>query len=153
MSDASSTPDGVSVSITRDASAVIIWVGNEITDLLGWSPSELLGRASTEFIHQEDQPSAVAAWFEMLKAPGQTRIWRGRYRTFDGVWKWVESINVNMLEDPENPIVLTTMRQVSGDQVSLAEELRARSQLLSRLSDAMPIGVGAAVESVDSCFP
>ena len=141
MSDASSTPDGVSVSITRDASAVIIWVGNEITDLLGWSPSELLGRASTEFIHQEDQPSAVAAWFEMLKAPGQTRIWRGRYRTFDGVWKWVESINVNMLEDPENPIVLTTMRQVSGDQVSLAEELRARSQLLSRLSDAMPIGV------------
>lgn len=33
------------------------------------------------------------------------------------------------------------MRQVSGDQVSLAEELRARSQLLSRLSDAMPVGM------------
>jgi hypothetical protein len=35
MSDASSTPDGVSVEITRDASAVIISVGDEITDLLG----------------------------------------------------------------------------------------------------------------------
>jgi diguanylate cyclase (GGDEF)-like protein/PAS domain S-box-containing protein len=141
MSGASSTPEGVSVEMTRDASAVIISVGHEITDLLGWPPSELLGHPSTEFIHPEDYPSAVAAWFEMIEAQGQTRIWRGRYRTFDGAWKWVESVNVNMLEDPENPVVLTTMRQVSGDQVGLAEELRARSQLLSRLSDAMPVGM------------
>jgi diguanylate cyclase (GGDEF)-like protein/PAS domain S-box-containing protein len=141
MSDASSAPDGVSVDIIRDASAVIISVGDEITDVLGWTPSELLGRRSTEFIHPEDQPSAVAAWFEMVDAPGKTHIWRGRYRTSDGTWKWVECVNVNMLEDHENPVVQTTIRPVAGDQVSLEEELRVRSQLLSRLSDAMPVGM------------
>ena len=141
MSSASSVPDGVSVRITRDASAVIISVSDEITDLLGWPATELLGHPSTEYIHPEDQPSAVAAWFEMLEAPGQTRIWRGRYRTSDAGWKWVECVNVNMLDDAENPAVLTTMSQISSGQVSLAEELRARSQLLSRLSDAMPVGM------------
>jgi diguanylate cyclase (GGDEF)-like protein/PAS domain S-box-containing protein len=141
MSVASSVPDGVSVTITRDASAVIMSVSDEITDLLGWSPGELLGHPSTEYIHPEDQPSAVAAWFEMLEAPGRPRIWRGRYRTSDEAWKWVECVNVNMLEDPEKPYVLTTMRKVAADHVSLAEELRARSQLLSRLSDAMPVGM------------
>jgi diguanylate cyclase (GGDEF)-like protein/PAS domain S-box-containing protein len=141
MSIASSVPEGVSVNITRDASAVIISVGDEITELLGWSPSELLGHPSTEYIHPEDQPSAVAAWFEMLEAPGQARIWRGRYRTSDEAWKWVECVNVNMLEDPEKPVVLTTMRTVATEHVSLQEELRARSQLLSRLSDAMPVGM------------
>ena len=60
MSVASSVPDGVSVTITRDASAVIMSVSDEITDLLGWSPGELLGHPSTEYIHPEDQPSAVA---------------------------------------------------------------------------------------------
>jgi len=140
-SDGPSVPEGVSVDIVRDASAVIISVGDEITDVLGWRPNQFLGRPSTEFIHPEDQPSAVAAWFEMLEAPGQARIWQGRYRTSDEAWRWVECVNVNMLEDPENSVVLTTMRQVSVHQVSLAEELRAREQLVRRLSDAMPVGM------------
>jgi diguanylate cyclase (GGDEF)-like protein/PAS domain S-box-containing protein len=141
MSVAAPEPDGVSVDIVRDAAAVIISVGEEITDVLGWLPGEFIGHPSTDFVHPEDQPSAVAAWFEMMEAPGVTRTWQGRYRASDGAWRWVESLNVSHLDDPQNPIVQTTMRLVAVDQVSVAEELRARKQLLSRLSDAMPIGM------------
>ena len=141
MSVASSEPERGSVHITRDANALVISIGDEITDVLGWPPSALLGRPSTEFIHPDDQASAVAAWLEMIDAPGQARTWQGRYRTADGAWKWVECVNVNALNDTENPVVQTTMRQVAVDQVSLAEELRVRKQLFSQLSDAMPVGM------------
>jgi diguanylate cyclase (GGDEF)-like protein/PAS domain S-box-containing protein len=136
-----SDSNGVSVDIVRDAASMIIGVGDEITEVLGWRPSEFVGHPSTDFVHPEDQPTAVAAWFEMIDRPGETRIWQGRYRTSDGAWMWVECANVSMLEDPVRPVVKTTMRQVTVDQVNVAEELRERKQLLNRLSDAMPIGM------------
>jgi diguanylate cyclase (GGDEF)-like protein/PAS domain S-box-containing protein len=141
MSIEASEISGVSVNIVRDAAAIIISVGDEITEVLGWLPGEFIGHPSTDFVHPEDQPTAVAAWFEMVEAPGETRRWQGRYRTSRGTWKWVECVNVSHLDDPEKPVVMTTMTQVAVDQVSVAEELRARKQLLSRLSDAMPIGM------------
>ena len=130
-----------SATLTRDAAAIIISVEKGMVEVLGWRPKDLLGRPSTEFLHPEDQPSAVAAWFEMIDAPGETRTFEGRYRTPSGEWKWIECINVNHLDDPDNPVVETTMRRMAIDKVSLTEELRARKQLLSRLSDAMPIGM------------
>ncbi|MFY9783726.1 MAG: sensor domain-containing diguanylate cyclase [Acidimicrobiales bacterium] len=132
--------EGASVNIIRDANGDIVSIGDGIADVLGWTPDELLGHASTEFIHPEDQTSAVATWFEMIDAPGEATTWQGRYRTADGAWKWVECVNVNRLSDP-TPAVLTTMRLVTTDKVSLAEELRVRKQLFNQLSDAMPVGM------------
>jgi len=131
----------VVVEMTRDAAGVMTTVDAGIVDVLGWHPEQVVGRPSTEFIHPEDQPSAIAAWFEMIAAPGETRSWQGRYRTADGAWRWVECENVNRLADSENPIVRTTMRPIAVNQVNPAEELRSRKQLLSRLSDAMPVGM------------
>src|SRR5580658_1357693 len=154
MARLSGDPEIPLATIVRDAAAVIISVDAGIEHVLGWGPAALIGRPSTEFIHPEDQPSAIAAWFEMVQAPhGETRSWQGRYRTPDGAWKWVECTNLNKLSDPE-PIVVTSMRPITVDQVSLAEELRARKQLLSQLSDAMPIGMfqfdsGRALEFVN----
>ena len=136
-----SEPGGVSVDIVRDAAAMIIEVGEEITSVLGWLPNEFVGHPSTDFVHPEDQPTAVAAWFEMIDKPGETRTWQGRYRTSDGAWMWVECVNVSRLDDPAHPVVLTTMRHVAVEQANVAEELRERKQLLNRLSDAMPIGM------------
>ncbi len=132
---------GIAVTVTRDAAAVIISVGPEMADVLGWSPHQLVGRPSTEFIHPDDQGHAIAAWFEMIESPGEPRRWQGRYRTRDGGWRWIECVNVNRLDDPVSPAVVTTMRATAVPQVSLAEELRDRKELLSSLSEAMPIGM------------
>jgi diguanylate cyclase (GGDEF)-like protein len=141
MSASGSSPPAPSVRITRNAAAVITSVDNSIVEVLGWRPDQLVGRASTGFIHPEDQPSAITAWFDMIAAPGSTQTWRGRYQGADGGWKWVESVNVNHLEDEDDPLVLTSMTLITVDQVSSEEELRARKQLLTRLSDALPLGV------------
>lgn len=126
---------------TRDEAALITSVDDAITEVLGWAPDQLIGRPSTEFIHPEDQPSAIAAWFSMLNASGDERVWRGRYQGADGTWNWVETVNVNRLDDPSEPFVFSTMTRIAVDQVSVEEELRARKQGLSRLSDALPVGL------------
>ncbi len=130
-----------SVTVHRDAAGVMIFVGAEMSAVLGWRPEELIGRPSTDFIHPEDQASAVAAWFAMLDADGDVGVWQGRYRTSDGSWKWIESTNTNQLNNENNPMVVSEMKPVTVEKVSLTEALRAREQLLTRLSDVLPIGV------------
>lgn len=112
-----------------------------MVEVLGWTPQELVGKPSTEYIHPEDRGSGVTAWMEMLSAPGDTNVWRGRYQGADGTWKWVETVNVNHLNDAEHPVVDSTMTLVAGEQASVEEELRAREQLIARLSDALPVGL------------
>jgi len=132
--------DLLPVELTRDAAAIITYVDESIVDMLGWTPEQLVGLPSTNFIHPEDQPSAIAAWMEMITEPGAVRVWRGRYRAADGSWTWVETVNENHLGDPEE-VVRTSMTRVTVEQVGIEEELRARTQLLSRLSDALPVGL------------
>lgn len=127
--------------MTRDGVGVILSIGPGMEQVLGWGSDDLVGRPSTELIHPEDQPGAISSWFSMLDAPGQSCTWQGRYQGSDGTWRWVETVNVSHLDDPSDPVVLTTMRLADGEQVNLAEALRAREQLLGQLSEAMPIGV------------
>jgi diguanylate cyclase (GGDEF)-like protein/PAS domain S-box-containing protein len=75
----------------------------------------------------------------MVTSPGTTRVWRGRYQASDGVWTWVET--VNRLDDSADPVVSSSMKRVTVEEASIEEELRAREQLLSRLSDALPVGL------------
>jgi diguanylate cyclase (GGDEF)-like protein/PAS domain S-box-containing protein len=132
--------DSDSVTLTRDAAAIMTSVDDGIIDMLGWRPDQLIGLPSTRLIHPDDQPSAVAAWMDMITEPGSVRVWRGRYRTADDMWRWVEVINRNRLDDTDG-LVWSSMRLVTVDQVGVEEDLRARKQLLSRLSDAVPVGL------------
>ena len=131
----------VGCRLTRDSAAIITSVDATVSEVLGWSPEDLVGRPSTEFIHPEDQASAVAAWFTMLAEPGGTNRWRGRYRSADGGWRWIEVVNVNRLDDPDVSMVISEMAPVSVVEVSVEEELRARRQMLAALADALPVGV------------
>ncbi len=127
--------------LVRNDAALIVAAEGPVRDVLGWGVDEIVGLASTTLIHPEDQASAVAAWFDMLGEPGCTRTWRGRYRSGDGTWRWIEATNTNRLDDPDEPKVLSSIIRVTVDEVTIEEELRARKQLLSRLSDALPVGL------------
>jgi diguanylate cyclase (GGDEF)-like protein/PAS domain S-box-containing protein len=127
------------VQMTRDAAGVITSVAGSIVDLLGWRPEDLVGSPSTTLIHPADQPGAVAAWMDMITSPGSTRIWRGRYKTAQGSWRWVET--ENRFHDGDAPTVVSSMKAVSPEEASLEERFQAREQLLTQLSDAVPVGV------------
>jgi diguanylate cyclase (GGDEF)-like protein/PAS domain S-box-containing protein len=127
--------------VVRNQVGVITSIDDSITEILGWRPEQIMGSPSTAFIHPDDQPDAIGAWFTMIGTPGSTRTFRGRYRTADGRWRWIDSENTNRLDDPDNPHVDTVIRPAAAGELSLSEQIRAREELIARLTDALPVGV------------
>jgi diguanylate cyclase (GGDEF)-like protein len=137
--EAGQDPPGPIVHMTRSGVGVILSVEASCYDLLGWRPEQMVGSSSTRFIHVDDQASAIAAWVKMVDSSDGAGVWRGRYQSAWGTWVWVET--VNQYGGSDDPIVTTSMTGVTAEQASVEERLYARSQLLSRLSDALPVGV------------
>ena len=127
--------------LVRNEAALITRVEESIVDVLGWRPDQVLGSPPTALVHPDDLGRAVGAWFSMMDAPGSTHTWRGRFRTADGGWRWIEAQNTNRLDDPDDPGIFTVIRPSEADSLDLEEELRAREELIARLTDALPVGV------------
>ena len=129
---------GVEASLETKWASSFRWRKAWLTCSAG-DPISCIGCKSHQFVHPEDQASAIAAWVSMVTTPGTAGYWRGRYQRADGNWQWVET--TNRLENPDLPVVYTSMTGVTVEEVSIEEELRARTQMLSRLSDALPVGL------------
>lgn len=147
--------------VRKSAAAVIIEVDDSMEHVLGWTPQDLLGKTSLDFIHPDDQTLAVEGWMQMLGSAGSSSPFRFRHRHRDGSWRWVEMVNHNLLDDPSQACVVAEMTDVTdeptvvgslrgtegpggeaeGQPLQLHEALRAREQLLHRLSEALPVGV------------
>ena len=100
----------------------------------------MVGRRSLDFIHPDDQGGSINAWMEMAALPGATSRARMRHLCRDGSWRWVETTNQNMMNDPQQACVIADMADIS-DEVAALEALRAREQLLDRLAEAVPLGL------------
>jgi len=134
-------PRAPQCNVVRNEAGVITSIDDSVTEILGWRPEQIMGSPSTVFIHPDDQADAIGAWFAMIGTPGSTRTFRGRYRTADGGWRWIDCENTNRLDDPDNPHVFTVIRPAEAGELSLAEQIRAREELIARLTDALPVGV------------
>ena len=136
-----SEPREPSCVLIRNEMGGIVAAHGEVFVVLGWDAEEIVGLSSTALIHPEDQTGAITAWLQMLDTPGASMSWRGRYRARAGTWRWVESLNINNLDDPSDPRVTSSLRPVAAEEVGIEEELRSRKQLISRLSDSLPVGL------------
>jgi diguanylate cyclase (GGDEF)-like protein/PAS domain S-box-containing protein len=125
----------------RNEAGVMTTIEDSCFELLGWRPDQILGSPPTAFLHPDDMGYALTAWFGMIKTAGETRTFRGRYRHADGGWTWLDCENTNRLDDAENPHIFTVFRPAAAGQLSLEEQIRAREELIARLTDALPVGV------------
>jgi diguanylate cyclase (GGDEF)-like protein/PAS domain S-box-containing protein len=127
-------------TIRKDERSFIVGVSGAMSEILGWSADELLGRRSLDFVHPDDHALAIDNWMEMLVDPGPSRRVRQRLKHTDGSWVWFEVTNNNLLGDPQHSCVVAEMVDIS-DEMAALEALRAREQLLNRLAEAIPVGL------------
>jgi len=127
-------------SVRKNEMSVITKVDEALTEILGWSPEEIEGRRSLDFIHPDDHGLAIDNWMQMLTHPGPARRVRHRMRRKDESWVWFEVTNHNLLNDPDQRCVIGEMVDIS-DEMAAHEALRAREQLLDRLAETVPVGL------------
>jgi PAS domain S-box-containing protein len=90
--------------------------------ILGWEPSELVGRPIREVIHPEDLPAAAEAFQAVLDGlvPRGVRETRCRHR--DGSWRVLEAVSTRMTGADGEPVVVVNSRDVSERKRAEARE-------------------------------
>jgi diguanylate cyclase (GGDEF)-like protein/PAS domain S-box-containing protein len=141
VADALSVPSRPRLAIShKSMTAIITDVDANVTGMLGWSPEQMIGVRSTEFVHPDDNDRAVASWMDLLAHRGTQRV-RLRYRCRDGSWLWIEIEQVhNGAENPDEVDVVSYMSDIS-EEMAAHEALGRREQLFSRLAESLPSGV------------
>ena len=81
--------------------------------VLGYEPDELLGRKAIELLHPTERDDVARAFAGQLLEHRPPVPLEHRIRHRDGSWRWIESIAVNLLDDPAIGGVLVEGRDVT----------------------------------------
>ena len=127
-------------TVHKTTLAVITDVDERTEMMLGWTPEQMIGKRSSEFIHPDDQERAIANWMELLSRQDAQRV-RLRHRSADGSWVWLELENSYLpADDPADAVVVTQMSDIS-DEMAAHEALQQRERLLRRVAESLPVGI------------
>ncbi len=126
-------------ALEEDEGANVIGCDDAFGRMFGYAPQEVIGGGVLEHIHPDDRGRAVESWLQMLQT-GRDQYYRCRRRHRDGHWLWVDSTLRNFLHDPDRGYVLVELVDVSLE-MHAQEALREREELLSRLTESMPVGL------------
>ncbi|MGH7786203.1 MAG: PAS domain S-box protein [Candidatus Binatia bacterium] len=112
-----------------DPEGVIRYVSPSCERVLGFTPSELIGRPAGDLTHVDDLPGVVAA-FQAAVPHGMARA-EYRHRTADGDWIEVETTGTVLNDDPDIRGTVLCVRDVSErraiEQALLDSEQRFRA--------------------------
>ncbi len=115
-----------------DEEGKIIYVSPSVRKVLGYDPTELIGKMGWEWIHPEELPEMRKIYMELAKSPGKTASSEIRLRHRSGAWVPVEINLTNLLENPNVKAVVANYRDISSKK--LAEEtLRKRESYFRAL--------------------
>ncbi|MEY2447891.1 MAG: hypothetical protein QOH79_1367 [Acidimicrobiaceae bacterium] len=124
-----------------DAKGRILWTSPAVRSVLGYEPSELIGRLGSEICHPDDYDRVYTQFIGMLGDPGAESL-RIESRSLhkNGTWVWVESIIHNKLGDPAVRGVVTNFRDISA-RVETEHALRDSEARYKSVAGASPIGI------------
>lgn len=107
--------------------------------VIGYTPEELLGRPAIELLHPAERDDVAQAFAGQLLEHRPPVPLEHRIRHRDGSWRWIESIAVNLLDDPAISGVLVDGRDVTDRRRA---ELVAAEQ--ARILEGVARGVALA---------
>jgi diguanylate cyclase (GGDEF)-like protein/PAS domain S-box-containing protein len=79
---------------------IVRYQSSAIERMLGYSSEELLGKNAFDYVHPDDLQRVKIAYDEGLKDPGLQPSAEYRFRHKDGSWRWLESVGMNLIQEP-----------------------------------------------------
>jgi PAS domain S-box-containing protein len=123
------TPDGT-----------VLFASQSTQPVLGYGPTENVGRNVFELIHPDDRTSALELFGALMQQPGELVRTELRALHKDGTWRRLEAVGVNRLDDPAIGAVVVTYRDITERQRT-EQNLRETLSLLNATFDSTADGI------------
>jgi len=115
----------------------VLFESPSVERILGYAQPELYGRIAFEFIHEDDVPTVMKQFQEIIEHQGQIRIVKFRFRHKDGSWRYLESI-AHLIHDAQGqPSVIVNSRDVT-DHKQAEEALQLSEAFISSVVENLP---------------
>ncbi|MGH9025975.1 MAG: diguanylate cyclase domain-containing protein, partial [Acidimicrobiia bacterium] len=106
--------------------------------VLGYEPSDLIGRRALDLIHPEDREPIAAAFAAQLIGGAPTQPIELRLRHKSGSYVWIEAVAQNRLDDPAVQGMIVNARDVT--ERKRAEQLAAdEANILEQVARGAPL--------------
>ncbi len=117
-----------------DAQGSILYASSSVSRILGYSPSEMMGKNFFDSIHVEDTEN-TAYLFKDLKDSTRPITIEFRFRHRDGSWRTLETIGKSIVQENNSTQVVVSLRDVT-DREEVEEALKQNThRLLMTLSE------------------
>ncbi|HEY8218243.1 MAG TPA: EAL domain-containing protein [Acidimicrobiia bacterium] len=122
--------------------------------VLGYPPEELIGTSPVDLLHPDDREAVAHRFAEQLLVTGESHPIEHRIRHRDGGWVWVESIAINLGDDPAVNGILVNARDVT-DRRSAERLAAAQAGILELIARGAPLDgvLRDIVEIVEQWIP
>jgi len=110
----------------------IRYISPSVQRTLGYTPREMIGRSSAEFVHPDDLPIAAETLEEDLQHPGSHRFLEMRLRHKNGSWRTVEIVGYVMEAPTGEPLAVVNTHDIT-EQKQAEEALRQESAVVELL--------------------
>src|SRR5664280_2544451 len=87
-------------TLVMDDEGICTYVSPAVTDLLGFEPSELVGRRATDFVHPDDRDRVRDRLGPEFQVSPETVFIQFRMERKDGAWRDVEAVVTNQRDRP-----------------------------------------------------
>ncbi|HET7585246.1 MAG TPA: PAS domain S-box protein [Gemmatimonadaceae bacterium] len=119
---------GSDVVRIADESGITTYVSPSAERVLGFGPTEMVGRSVLEFVHQEDQARVREALAELTRGTHELAALEMRHRHRDGTWRTLVMSGRNLLREPAVRGVVLHSRDIT-DQKALEAQLRQSQKI------------------------
>jgi PAS domain S-box-containing protein len=119
------------VIITTDTHGRISYANPAVSDVLGFTPSEMTEMTYLEILDDETAHEAERAWREMLQNQLSSATYEGRARRKDGSFAYFE-VNLNALTLEGRVVGGLSIARDLSEQRALAEEIAERGRVQAR---------------------
>ncbi len=109
-----------------DASGQVLYASPSNERVLGYPDGWRSPGGVLDLVHPEDLAGALPEFESLVRGTRPPEPFRMRVRTYDGSWKWIETLGTNLIDEPSVRGIVLTSRDVTERQL-MSDELAHRA--------------------------